>query len=88
MEISVEVGDEVVYTGDTIHAFDDNITLDLMKKHLVEFKKYIVQETGIYNRTLPDKNYYCLKGGGGWCYPCKSFTRDLSVYYEHKYNLK
>lgn len=80
-ELSV-VGEEVLYTGDTSHAFD-GVTLCLMVQRLF-IGKYTIIEVGNYGAK---GKYYVFREVAG-AYPCKSFVKHTRDFYKAKYNLR
>jgi len=84
----VNIGDVVIYNGQTEHAFND-ITLDLMKAHLVVGNSYVIQ--GIMKRGVKDVRFYIVgdKRIESYWYPSSSFNLGgLMDFMKQKYNLK
>ena len=86
-----EVGEMVLYTGDTSHSLDD-ATIEVMKKYLIKGKLYKVTHITRYNPfNMFYSWHYQFECFGIFCYwfPCKSFTKkSMREIVTDKYGLK
>lgn len=91
MTMFAEPGDVVVYNGQTQYAFND-LTLALMKRHLVPGNSYIVQS--VVGDGVSDVRYSIFgdkdlrSGCQQYWYPSTSFCLFSREYMKLKYNLK
>lgn len=82
MESLAQVGDIVIYTGDTSHSIDRE-TVELLKTFFVPEREYEVREVG----SIDGYNYYKFKRYTN-IYPCDSFIKKGKEYIKLLYNLK